>query len=152
MRWPQSRLLDSSHVTDTQSTAIYWTIIPFERNPETSWATPVYQIESLCAQHTVRPINTKTLEKDYRFIKEMGGLWPKNTSFWKLSAAPLKAKGEGWAWWVVVDFLFRSLVPEVRSWSGNDVPVNLYQMNVLSWPERAKLQGTTCTLQGPSPG
>ena len=29
----------------------------------------------------------------------------------------------------------RSFVLEVRSWSGNDVPENLYQMNVILCPD-----------------
>ena len=33
----------------------------------------------------------------------------------------------------------RSFVPEVRSWSGNNVPVNLYQTNVIQCPVKGKV-------------
>ena len=48
----------------------------------------------------------------------------------------------------------RSFVLEVRSWSGNDFPVNLYKTSVIlcSDQERTKSQGTAFTLQGPNPG
>ena len=39
----------------------------------------------------------------------------------------------------------RSFVPEVRSWSGNDVPVNLYQTNVILCPDK-KGQGSKVQL------
>ena len=47
----------------------------------------------------------------------------------------------------------RFFVLEVRSWSGNDVPVNLYQTNVILRPNK-KGPGpkTTDTFQGPHPG
>ena len=38
----------------------------------------------------------------------------------------------------------RSLVPEVRSWSSNDVPINLYQMNVILCPDQ---KGQSCKAQ-----
>ena len=47
----------------------------------------------------------------------------------------------------------RSFVFEVWSQSGNDIPINLYQMNVILCPDKkARSQGTAFTLQGPSPG
>ena len=47
----------------------------------------------------------------------------------------------------------RSFFLEVWSWSSDDVPVNLYQMNVILCPvKKARSQGTAFTLQGPSPG
>ena len=47
-----------------------------------------------------------------------------------------------------------SFVLKVRSWSGNNVPIYLYQMNVvflsfLPCQERAKYKGTTFTLKCP---
>ena len=38
----------------------------------------------------------------------------------------------------------RSFVLEVRSWSGNDVPENLYQMNVILSPDQ---KGQSCKAQ-----
>jgi hypothetical protein len=50
-------------------------------------------------------------------------------------------------------FGVRSFVLEVRSWSGNDVPVNLYQINViLCLNKEEKSQATAFTQQYPSPG
>ena len=44
-------------------------------------------------------------------------------------------------------------VLKVRSWSGNDVPINLYQMNVILCPDKKEQsQGTAFTLQCPSAG
>ena len=58
----------------------------------------------------------------------------------------LKAKGEGGTWLTVVNFLVvRSFALEVRSWSGKDVPVNLYQMNVILCPDK-KGQGSKVQL------
>ena len=41
----------------------------------------------------------------HRFIQRDGGSCPKNPKVTKkISASHLKAKGEGWAWWLVADF------------------------------------------------
>ena len=54
---------------------------------------------------------------------------------------------------VVEDFGVRSFVPKVRSWSGNDVLVNLYQLNVvLCLDKKGKSQATAFTQQYSSPG
>ena len=54
---------------------------------------------------------------------------------------------------VVEDFGVRSFVLKVRSWSGNDVLVNLYQLNVvLCLDKKGKSQATAFTQQYPSPG
>ena len=46
--------------------------------------------------------------------------------------SPLKSKkGEGGMRLVVANLLVRSFVLEVRSWPGDDVSVNHYQMNVV---------------------
>ena len=39
----------------------------------------------------------------------------------------------------------RAFVLQVRSWSGSDVPVNLYQMNVILCPDK-KEQGPKAQL------
>ena len=54
-------------------------------------------------------LNTRIQNRE-RFItdlyKEMGGLCPKNPKVTQsFQQAPLKAKGEGWVWLVVADFL-----------------------------------------------
>ena len=42
----------------------------------------------------------------YRFIQEMGGSCPRNPEVTEsFQQVPLKAKGEGWVWLVVADFL-----------------------------------------------
>ena len=47
----------------------------------------------------------------------------------------------------------RSFVLKIRSWSGNDVPVNLYQMNViLCLDKKGKSQAAAFTQQYSSPG
>ena len=57
-----------------------------------------------------------------------------------------KTKGEGGTWLTVANFLVvRSFALEVRSWSGNDVPVNLYQTNVILCPDK-KGQGSKVQL------
>ena len=49
----------------------------------------------------------------------------------------LKAKGEGGTWLTVVNFLVvRSFALEVRSWSGNDVPISFYQTNIILCSDR----------------
>ena len=56
---------------------------------------------------------------------------------------------------VVADFFgVRTFVLEVRSWSGNDFPVNLYKTSAIlcSDQERTKSQDTAFTLRGSSPG
>ena len=47
----------------------------------------------------------------------------------------------------------RGLVLQVRSWSGNDVQINLHQTDCYSlfWQESARSPGTTFTLWGPGP-
>ena len=46
-----------------------------------------------------------------------------------------------------------SFVLKVRSWSGNDAPVNLYQMSViLCLDKKGKSQAAVFTQQYPSPG
>ena len=58
----------------------------------------------------------------------------------------LKAKGKGGTWLTVANFLVvRSFALEVRSWSGNDVPINLYQINVILCPDK-KGQGSKVQL------
>ena len=48
----------------------------------------------------------------------------------------------------------RSFVPEVRSQSGNKVPINLHQTNAILCSEKKGQgpKGTPVTLQGPGPG
>ena len=104
-------------------------------------ASYITEIRSLCAQHTVRPINTKhsSLEERtvlYRFIQRDGWLmhWEPQ-SYWKLPASPCKSQRCGMG---VVSYCrllgVRCFVLEVRSRLGNYVPVNLYQMNVTLCP------------------
>ena len=47
----------------------------------------------------------------------------------------------------------RGLVLQVRSWSGNDVQINLHQTDCYSlfWQESARSPGTAFTLWGPGP-
>ena len=101
----------------------------------------------------VRSNNTKTLE----FGAEKGLLqgharrWVahalRSTKLLKtFIKALLKAKGEGGTWLTVANFLVvRSFALEVRSWSGNDVPENLYQTSVVLCPDK-KGQGSKVWL------
>ena len=48
--------------------------------------------------------------------------------------------------------LVRSFVLEAQSWSGNYVPVNLYQINVIVCPDKKGLSPKAqLSLQSPSP-
>ena len=109
-------------------------------------------------RHTVRPNNAKTLQ----FGRQKGLLhvhvnrWvahtlrsPKITE--SSHQSPLKSKkGEGGMRLVVANLLVRSFVLEVRSWPGDDVSVNHYQMNVVLWLDKkgqgAKVQLSPCKV------
>ena len=83
----------------------------------------------------------------YRFIQGEGGSYPKNPKVTEsFQQAPSKAKGEGGLWLSCCRLLgVRAFVLQVRSWSGSDVPVNLYQMNVILCPDK-KEQGPKAQL------
>ena len=92
-------------------------------------------------------INTKHYSLEQRkFItssyKEMGGSCPKNPKVTEsFQQVPLKAKGEGWAWLIVADFSGSDPLFLRSSQLGNNVPANLYQVNVILYPDQ----------KGPSP-
>ena len=93
-----------------------------------------------CAQGIVRPINTKTLESGTE-----KGLLQGHTRRWvahalrtpKLLKAFSKALfSETWGSGLVSCCRVQILVFEASSWSGDDVPVNLYQTNVILCPDK----------------
>ena len=88
---------------------------------------------------TVRPVSTKhySLEQRriyYRFMQGDGWLIPWEPQSWLLNALVKSLKSERWEMDMVSCCRLlgvRSLVLQVRSWSGSDDLVNLYQMNVI---------------------